>query len=119
MDPTAVCDGDVKWDTPMEIAATRGHSEVLKILAEFTEIPDKVKLIQMSLLMNSDKPKRSKEKFQSMLESLPVDLVSTFVAAYPQFLFCSGEQHRHWRREDALCVHTFAEGCLPEEQRLC
>ena len=103
----------------MEIAATRGHSEVLKILAEFTEIPDKVKLIQMSLLMNSDKSKRSKEKFQSMLESLPVDLVSTFVGAYPQFLFCSGEQHRHWRREDALCVHTFAEGCLPEEQRLC
>ena len=105
----------------MEIAASRGSnwSDVLKILAEFTEITDKVKLIQMSLLMNSDKPKRSKEKFQSMLESLPVDLVSTFVGAYPQFLFCSGEQHRHWRREDALCVHTFAEGCLPEEQRLC
>ena len=65
----------------MEIAASRGSnwSDVLKILAEFTEITDKVKLIQMSLLMNSDKPKRSKEKFQSMLESLPVDLVSTFV----------------------------------------
>ena len=68
----------------MEIAASRGSnwSDVLKILAEFTEIPDKVKLIQMSLLMNSDKSKRSKEKFQSMLESLPVDLVSTFVGAY-------------------------------------
>ena len=73
----------------MEIAASRGSnwSDVLKILAEFTEITDKVKLIQMSLLMNSDKPKRSKEKFQSMLESLPVDLVSTFVGAYPQFLY--------------------------------
>ena len=59
----------------MEIAATRQLSEVLKILEEFTEITDKVKLIQMSVLMNSDKPKRSKEKFQKILESLPVDLV--------------------------------------------
>ena len=72
----------------MEIAATRGCSEVLKILSEeiSEEISDKVKLIQMSLLMSSDKPRRSKEKFQSMLESLPVDLVRTFVGAYFQFL---------------------------------
>ena len=99
----------------MEIAASCDqHAEVFKMLAEKTEITDKVKLIQMSLLMNSDKPKRSKEKFQSMLESLPVDLVSTFVGAYPQFLFCSGEQHEYQRGRD-----SFAEGCLPEEQRLC
>ena len=66
----------------MEIAAKRGHSEILKILAEFTEIPDKVKLIQMSVLMISDKPKRSKEKFLSILESLPLDSVRIFVGTY-------------------------------------
>merc|ERR1719209_289683 len=75
IDPTAVCEG--KQETPMEIAATRRLSGVLKILEEFTEITDKVKLIQMSVLMNSDKPKRSKETFQKILESLTVDLVST------------------------------------------
>lgn len=73
IDPTAVCDG--KQETPMEIAATCRLSEVLKILEEFTEITDKVKLIQMSVLMNSGKPKRSKETFQKILESLTVDLV--------------------------------------------
>ena len=49
--------------------------KILEIFAEFTEIADKVKLIQMSVLMKSDKPKRAKEKFQRLLESLPVDLV--------------------------------------------
>ena len=61
----------------MEIAASRGSnwSDVLKILAEFTEITDKVKLIQMSVLMKSNQPKRAKKEFQSLLETLPVDLV--------------------------------------------
>ena len=39
------------------------------------EITDKVKLIQMSVLITSDKPKRAKEEFQRLLNSLPVDLV--------------------------------------------
>ena len=59
----------------MEIAATEGRTEDLKILSEFTEVTDKVKLIQMSVLITSDKPKRAKEEFQSLLNSLPVDLV--------------------------------------------
>ena len=59
----------------MEIAVNRSNSEVLAILSEFTEITDRVKLLQMSYLIYNDKPKKSKEEFQSILESLPVDLV--------------------------------------------
>ena len=59
----------------MEIAATEGRTEDLKILSEFTGVTDKVKLIQMSVLITSEKPKRAKEEFQSLLNSLPVDLV--------------------------------------------
>ena len=50
------------------------------------EITDKVKLIQMSVLMKSDKPKRSKNEFQSLLETVPVDLVR----GNDKYLFQSG-----------------------------
>ena len=57
------------WDRP----------EMLKILEEFTEIPDKVKLLQLSKLMgSSDDVEKSKEEFQSILRSIPADLVSSF-----------------------------------------
>ena len=50
---------------------------MLKLLAEFAEIPDKVKLLQLSNLMQSspDNLEKSKEEFQSILRSLPADLV--------------------------------------------
>ena len=54
----------------------QGQTEVLKIFGEFTEITDNVKLIQMSVLMNTYKvPKRSKEEFQRLLKTVPVDKV--------------------------------------------
>ena len=82
VDPNAVCEGN--QDTPLKIAAKRGEDaqEVFEIFQEFTEIADKVKIFYMSVLMKSDKPKKAKEKFQSLLESLPVDLVRTFVGTY-------------------------------------
>ena len=50
---------------------------MLKLLAEFAEIPDKVKLLQLSNLMQSspDNLEKSKEEFQSILRSLPADMV--------------------------------------------
>ena len=50
---------------------------MLKLLAEFAEIPAKVKLLQLSNLMWSspDNLEKSKEEFQSILRSLPADLV--------------------------------------------
>ena len=63
----------------MEIAATRDFPEVLNVLAEFTEIPDKVKLLRLYKLMHSDdNVEKAKEEFQSILRSLPVDLVSSY-----------------------------------------
>ena len=72
----------------MEIAALKDFAEVLKILAEFTEITDKVKLLQLYNLMNSDNFEKSKEEFQNILRSLPVDLVSSMFSNF-QFLFPS------------------------------
>ena len=65
----------------MEIAVTRGHTEVFKMLAEVTEVTDKVKLMLLSDLINSDKPKRAKEEFETKLKSVPVDLVSNVIRA--------------------------------------
>jgi len=75
VDPTAVCDAN--QETPMEIAVTRGHTEVFKMLAEVTEVTDKVKLMQLSDLIKSDKPKRAKEEFETKLKSMPVASVSS------------------------------------------
>ena len=65
----------------MEIAVTRSHTEVFKMLAEVTEVTDKVKLMQLSDLIISDKPKRAKEEFETKLKSVPVDLVSNVIRA--------------------------------------
>ena len=93
----------------MEIAAScTQHTEVFKMLAEKTEITDKVKLIQMSVLMKSNQPKRAKKEFQSLLETLPVDLVKkTFFWKYPKYLSLLGEHHECSRPWD-----TFAKCCL-------
>ena len=63
----------------MEIAASLDFPEVLNVLGEFTELPDKVKLLRLYKLMYSDDDlEKAKEEFQSILRSLPVDLVSSF-----------------------------------------
>ena len=61
----------------MEIAVTRRFQEVLAILAEFTEITDKVKLLRMSVIIDSV-PDYGREEFQSILKSLPLDLVRIY-----------------------------------------
>ena len=99
----------------MEIAVTRKLQEVVKILAEFAELTDKEKLLQMSFLMNSDNPKKTKAEFQSVLESLPVDLVRISFRTIFTFVFLSSGEHcKCPRRRD-----TFAECCLRGKKRLC
>ena len=73
-------------ESPMEIAALKDFAEVLKILAEFTEITDKVKLLQLYNLMNSDNFEKSREEFQRILRSLPVHLVSSMFSNFPFFI---------------------------------
>ena len=65
-----------KAETPMEIALDRHNKEVFKMLEEVAEIPDKIKLIQLKKIIQSEK--REKDKFQTILGSLPVDLVIFF-----------------------------------------
>ena len=75
-------------ETPMEIAATRDFPEVLNVLAEFTELSDKVKLLQLYNLMYSDIDKNSKEEFQSILRTLSVDLVSSLTHSHFLYTQC-------------------------------
>ena len=61
----------------MEIAVLRENVEMLKILEEFAELTDKLKLIVLSLLMyREDNPTK---RFQNILKSIPVDLVRIFL----------------------------------------
>jgi len=76
VDPMGIC--QEKAETPMEIALDRHNKEVFKMLEEVAEIPDKIKLIQLKKIIQSEKTsKREKDKFQTILGSLPVDLAST------------------------------------------
>ena len=61
------------------------------------EITDKVKLIQMSVLMKSNRPKTSKNEFQSILETVPVDLVRKVFWKHPKYLPSPGKQHKGWK----------------------
>ena len=77
VDPTAKLDNEL--DTPMEMAVLRDKEEILKILTEHKEIPDDVKLIQLSMLMAEARTAAAceepiehfKNAFQEILHSLP------------------------------------------------
>ena len=65
-----------KAETPMEIALDRNNKEVFKMLEEVAKIPDKIKLIQLKKIIQSEKTsKREKEEFLTILGTLPIDLV--------------------------------------------
>ena len=74
----------------MELAAQLSNreqsKEMIDILAKFTEIPGKVKLLQLSALMYGDKPQKEREaEFKNLLSSVPTDLVSIYeTMSYPQ-----------------------------------
>ena len=74
------------WGSNQFINLAGGRPEV--------EITDKVKLIQMSLLMKSNRPKTSKNEFQSILETVPVDLVRNGFWKHPKYLPSPGGQHK-------------------------
>ena len=98
--------------------------QMLEIFKEFTELPDKLKLIQLSILMNFEEKfeerfeerfeENFEERFENVLKSLPVDLVRISFRAYLQFLHhFEGEHHRCTRIRD-----TFAASCQRREKRL-
>jgi len=78
VDPTATSDD--RQETPCEIALGGSHRlEVLLILGKFMEMPDDVKHVQLAVLLNRDEDEEcgSNEEFYKILNSLPVNLVST------------------------------------------
>ena len=94
VNPTATL--DEKQETPVEIALSRNSTQVLDILSEYTDISVTVKLVQLSQLMySSDNVEKSKEEFQSLLPSLPLDLVSSDHSNFIQFLHFSRFKTAH------------------------
>ena len=68
--------------------------EMLSLLAEFTEMPNDIKLFRLSKLMNKvDQKSKEREEFKKILSSLPVELVRLFAKIGMSF-FLSGEQHQ-------------------------
>merc|ERR1712181_931 len=68
-----------KSRTAMDIAAERGSMEVVDLLWEAIgeEIPDKVKLLQLSRAMYKDDTEEATKKFKELLKSLTPELVSS------------------------------------------
>ena len=66
-----------KSRTAMDIATERGSMEVVELLWEAIgeEIPDKVKLLQLSRAMYKDDREEAKQKFKELLITLTPELV--------------------------------------------
>ena len=61
----------------MDYAAEKENVDMISLLAEFTEMPDHIKLLVLSKLMyKSENKAKEKEEFKNLLSSLSVDLVS-------------------------------------------
>jgi len=79
---------DIK-KTPMKIAAENNFEEIVEILREASgeEIPDDVKIQQLSRLMYEDDREKAKNKFSELLSSLsPESVSSTSVNQYGSVL---------------------------------
>ena len=71
---------DEKEDTPIKIALERDRTEIAVLLCEAIgeEVPDKVKLEQLSKAMYKEDKEEAKKEFSKILASLSPDMVSFF-----------------------------------------
>ena len=69
---------DEKEEMPIEIALERDNTEIVVLLCEATgeEVPDKVKLDQLSKAMYKQDKEEAKNEFTKILASLSPDVVS-------------------------------------------
>ena len=67
-----------KEDTPIKIALERNRTEIAFLLCEAIgeEVPDKVKLEQLSKAMYKENKEEAKKEFSKILASLSPDMVS-------------------------------------------
>ena len=71
----------------MEIAlGNNEHRDLLFVLDEFMELPNEAKLVQLSLIVDSE-PEEDwhRDRFSKILKSLPLDLVGYWSNDYPHF----------------------------------
>merc|ERR1719385_451853 len=68
-----------KEDTPIKIALERNRTEIASLLCEAIgeEVPDKVKLQQLSKAMYKEDKEEAQKEFSELLRSLTSELVST------------------------------------------
>ena len=86
VDPTVY--SDVDENTPLEIAlGDDEHRDLLFVLDEFMELPNEAKLVQLSLIVDSE-PEEDwhRDRFSKILKSLPLDLVGYWSNDYPFLL---------------------------------
>ena len=66
-------------ETPIEIAINKEDLDVLKILANFTEVPNKTKHKQLRIMLDKEKKGSPSTEFCKLLESVPAEEVNLFL----------------------------------------
>ena len=77
MDPAGVTLD--QQETPIEIAINKEDLDVLKILANFTEVPNKTKHKQLRIMLDKEKKGSPSTEFCKLLESVPAEEVNLFL----------------------------------------
>ena len=71
---------DTKKATPLEIALENNNEEIASMICNAIgqEVPDKIKIMQLSEAMYKDNRTEAKREFKELLESLDPELVGFF-----------------------------------------
>ena len=82
---------DTKKATPLEIALENNNEEIASMICNAIgqEVPDKIKIMQLSKAMYKDNKTEAKREFKELLESLDPKLVGFFVKSLTSSLFYS------------------------------
>ena len=80
---------DTKKATPLEIALENNNEEIASMVCNAIgqEVPDKIKIMQLSKAMYKDNKTEAKREFKELLESLDPELVRFFVKSLTSSLF--------------------------------
>ena len=87
---------ETKKATPLEIALENNNEEIASMLCNAIgqEVPDKIKIMQLSKAMYKDNKTEAKREFKKLLESLDPELVGFFLSKVePHHYFISGGEH--------------------------
>ena len=98
---------DTKKATPLEIALGNNNEEIASIICNAIgqDVPDKIKIMQLSKTMYKDNRTEAKREFKELLESLDPELVGLFNQKFDLIiiLFQGGENSCEfsWFHDDA------------------